>query len=125
MSRCEDNSGRGPRIRILLGSTIALGPGKADLLEAIQNTGSIAAAARTMSMSYRRAWLLVDTMNGSFCSPLVVKSTGGNKGGGAQLTPLGQDILHRYRSMERKAHLAIANDIKAMQPLLHPSEDQV
>ena len=97
-----------PRLRVLYGSAIALGPGKADLLEAIGRTGSIAAAGRAMGMSYRRAWLLVDTMNRCFRAPLVDASKGGPQGGGAPLTPLGADVLAAYRALERDAAAALA-----------------
>ncbi|MBW8306976.1 MAG: LysR family transcriptional regulator [Thiobacillus sp.] len=70
--------------RLILGDDIALGPGKVQLLEAIRDTGSIAAAGREMGMSYKRAWHLVDTMNRCFESPLVEASKGGAHGGGAQ-----------------------------------------
>jgi molybdate transport system regulatory protein len=73
-----------PRIRILLGSSIAIGPGKAALLEAIGETGSIAAAGRRMGMSYRRAWVLAKTMNACFREPLIEAAKGGIGGGGAQ-----------------------------------------
>ena len=76
-----------------------MGPGKADLLEAIAETGSISAAARQMRMSYRRAWILVDTMNTCFKKPLVDTSKGGADGGGARLTPLGTNVLARYRAL--------------------------
>jgi molybdate transport system regulatory protein len=84
------------RIRILAGSEIALGPGKADLLRAIDETGSISAAARRMRMSYRRAWLLVHTMNECFDPPLVEAVKGGPEGGGAQLTPTGRRVMAEY-----------------------------
>ena len=71
---------RPPRIRILIGASIALGPGKASLLEAISQTGSISKAAKSMGMSYRRAWTLVDAMNRDFVSPLVESSAGGRGG---------------------------------------------
>jgi len=90
-----------PRIRILLGSSIAIGPGKAALLEAIGDTGSIAAAGRRMGMSYRRAWLLVHTMNECFQSPLVEAAKGGTAGGGAQLTTAGRDVLRHYDDVAR------------------------
>ena len=89
----------GPRLRILSGSAIAIGPGKADLLEAIDETGSISAAARRMRMSYRRAWLLVRTMNDCFRGPLVEAEKGGTAGGGARLTFLGREVLAEYRQM--------------------------
>ena len=100
------------RIRVLLGSAFAIGPGKADLLQAIEQTGSISAAARSMDMSYRRAWLLIDTMNQCFRQPVVATATGGKGGGGAQITPFGRMVLRRYRAIEAQAAAAIAHDIK-------------
>lgn len=85
------------RVRVLADSFVAIGPGKADLLEAIASTGSISAAARTMGMSYRRAWMLVDTMNACFRLPLVSTAKGGVEGGGASLTPTGRKALREYR----------------------------
>ncbi|AAU92598.1 putative molybdenum transport protein [Methylococcus capsulatus str. Bath] len=87
-------------LRLLYGTEIAFGPGKAELLEAIEQTGSISAAGRSMDMSYRRAWLLVDTMNRSFREPVVDASRGGRHGGGAHLTPFGRDVLERYREVQ-------------------------
>ena len=87
------------RARLLHGDEIAMGPGKADLLEAIAKFGSISAAAGSMDMSYRRAWLLVDTMNRCFEEPLVIAATGGKKGGGAHLSNLGAVVLKDYRAM--------------------------
>lgn len=92
-----------PRVRILSGSAIALGPGKADLLRAIDETGSISAAARQMRMSYRRAWLLVHTMNECFRLPLVSAEKGGVEGGGARLTEMGREVLVHYDDMVRIA----------------------
>lgn len=106
------------RVRFYLGGEIALGPGKAHLLEAIQETGSIAAAGRLMGMSYRRAWLLVDTMNRCFQEALVATEKGGATRGGATLTPLGIKVLARYRSLEAKAARAAAADLKALTALL-------
>ena len=99
------------KTRILLGDDVAMGPGKADLLEAIAATGSISGAGRAMKMSYRRAWQLVDLMNRSFAAPLVHSATGGQHGGGARLTETGQLVLARYRAME--AALAAAGDAHA------------
>ncbi len=107
-----------PRLRILLGAEIALGPGKADLLEAIARSGSISAAGRELGMSYRRAWNLVEVMNRSFRSPLVETLTGGSGGGGARVTELGVDILARYRAMETKATMAVAAEMKAFVRLM-------
>lgn len=109
-----------PRLRILLGQAIAIGPGKADLLRYIRAHGSISAAARVMNMSYRRAWLLVDTMNHCFVGPLVSTATGGSHGGGARLTALGEDILTRYEAMEAKATAALAEDMESFRALMNP-----
>ncbi len=107
-----------PRLRVLLGAAIAIGPGKADLLDAIAANGSISAAAKRMGMSYRRAWLLVDTMNGCFRGPLVASTRGGAGGGGAQLTPLGVEVLARYRDMEAKALDSLDEDLTAFTKLM-------
>jgi molybdate transport system regulatory protein len=99
----------GPRLklqaRLMLDDEIAFGPGKADLLDAIQATGSISAAGKHMGMSYRRAWLLVDSMNRCFQEPLVETATGGAQGGGTRLTAMGIDVLQRYRAMQNEIHL--------------------
>ena len=101
----------GARLRVVLGPGIALGPGKADLLEAIAATGSISAAGRQLKMSYRRAWLLVEELNNSFATALVAADKGGAHGGGARLTDLGARVLRHFRSMERKTQKAIAADL--------------
>jgi len=104
------------RLRLHFGDAVALGPGKADLLEAIAATGSIVAAAKQMGMSYRRAWLLVETMNQCFCGPLVATSKGGKGGGGAQLSTLGQRVLALYHTMaERLEH---CNELEELSRLL-------
>lgn len=87
-------------LRFMLDDEIAFGPGKADLLEAIRDTGSISAAGKQLGMSYRRAWLLVDAMNRCFKSPLVETAAGGFAGGGATISPLGGEILSKYRAIE-------------------------
>ena len=102
------------RLRIRRGDDIAVGPGKIDLLEAIDTAGSITAAARSLGMSYRRAWLLVDTMNRCFRTPVVEAEAGGKHGGGACLTRLGRDVIDRYRRIERNAARAAAADIRAL-----------
>jgi molybdate transport system regulatory protein len=102
------------RLRIRRGDDIAVGPGKIDLLEAIDATGSITAAARSLGMSYRRAWLLVDTMNRCFRAPVVEAEAGGNRGGGARLTRLGGEVIERYRRIQRNAARAGAADIRAL-----------
>ena len=112
----------GARLRVVLGQGVALGPGKADLLEAIAATGSISAAGRQMKMSYRRAWLLVEELNGSFQSALVAADKGGAHGGGARLTELGAEVLRHFRSMERKTQKAIAADLTALAAVAKPSK---
>lgn len=87
-------------IRLYCGDQIAMGPGKADLLAAIKVHGSISAAGRAMGMSYRRAWLLVDTMNRCWQEPLVATVPGSAHGGGARLTAFGEDILLHYRGLQ-------------------------
>jgi molybdate transport system regulatory protein len=106
------------RLRITRGDDIAVGPGKIELLVAIARTGSITAAARELGMSYRRAWLLVDTMNRCFKSPVVEAEAGGRRGGGTALTPVGIDVVRRYRRIESAAAKAGAADIRAFLALL-------
>ena len=96
-----------PRIRVLYGEEIALGPGKVDLLEAIAETGSIAEAARRLGMSYMRAWKLVRTLNACFRHPVLDTTRGGSVHGGAQLTATGRAALALYRRMESEARQAM------------------
>lgn len=107
-----------PQIRIMFRKAIAMGPGKADLLEAIAGTGSISAAARKLGMSYRRAWLLVDTMNQCFDKPLVETATGGSHGGGARVTELGLEVIRRYRDMDLKATAAVTRELSEFARLM-------
>src|SRR3990170_5696553 len=87
------------KLQLYCGDEIAMGPGKADLLEAIVREGSISAAGRALGMSYRRAWLLVDTMNRCFTKPLVEAHPGGGKSAGAKLTAEGEAALAAYRAL--------------------------
>ena len=98
------------QLRIRLGGAI-LGPGKADLLEGIRETGSISAAGRHMRMSYRRAWQLVEELNLHFGAPVVATLTGGRGGGGAELTPLGRDVVATYRRMQAACATAIDTEM--------------
>jgi molybdate transport system regulatory protein len=102
------------RLRVQIAPGIALGPGKADLLDGIRETGSIAAAGRRMRMSYKRAWQLVDELNRLFALPLVEASKGGSGGGGATLTRTGRDVLARYRRMHAACCAAIGSDVAAL-----------
>lgn len=92
-----------PRLRLLKGTVIVLGPGKADLLEAIGQAGSIRGAATALGMSYMRAWSLVRVMNSAFRRPLVQSVRGGSGHGGAVVTPTGKRIVALYREMEAAA----------------------
>ena len=111
------------RLRILFGTSAMLGPGKADLLEHIRETGSIAAAGRAMSMSYKRAWSLVEEMNAAFRAPLVERSRGGRKGGGAYLSETGEQVLALYRAAEAAAASAGAAHIDGLRALLSEAAD--
>jgi molybdate transport system regulatory protein len=91
-----------PRMRVMCGNDIALGPGKVDLLKHIQNSGSILRAAKSMNMSYMRAWKLLKTMENCFKRPLVKKTRGGRGGGNAQLTPTGDKAIAYYEKMENE-----------------------
>lgn len=90
------------KLQVLSGDEIAMGPGKADLLDAIAAAGSISAAARNLGMSYRRAWLLVDAMNRCWQEPLVETAPGGAARGGARITPYGRGILQLYRNLQAR-----------------------
>lgn len=106
------------RFRLLLGSSVAMGPGKADLLAALAETGSISAAARQMGMSYKKAWYLIDTMNRCFREPVVQTVKGGRGHGGAKLTTMGQQVLDRYRAIESRAAEAVAEDLEGFATLV-------
>lgn len=106
------------RPRIYLRAEFALGPGKIDLLKAIAALGSISAAARTMGMSYKRAWQLIDEINRGFGRPAVVASVGGARGGGAVLTPLGAQLIERYGTLEKRVNAAAAKELAALTALL-------
>ncbi len=107
----------------MVGDRIALGPGKIDLLEAIQQFGSISKAAKEIHLSYRRAWDMVDTMNQCFKRPLVQSSTGGKGGGGAHLTELGEEMVRHYRAMVSAASKASKKEWDVIKrSLKRPSE---
>lgn len=114
----KDDQTVGVRLRLVFEPDAALGPGKADLLEGIAATGSIAAAGRRMGMSYKRAWMLVEQLNAMFAAPLVESSRGGASGGGARLTEGGEAVLDLYRTMEAKAREAGAQEIDGLRALL-------
>lgn len=102
------------QLRIMIAPDVRFGPGKADLLQGIRDTGSIAAAGRRMGMSYKRAWYLVDAMNGHFSVPLVQSAKGGASGGHAALTSLGEEVLTAYRTMQRLAEKAVTPELRRL-----------
>ena len=102
------------RLRVFFGADGKLGPGKADLLDLIRETGSISAAGRRMGMSYKRAWTLIEELNAMFNAPLVQSVRGGAKGGGAQLTETGDRVLAHYRALERAASEGGRSDLDAL-----------
>ncbi|HET6527013.1 ModE family transcriptional regulator [Sphingopyxis sp.] len=115
------------KIQILCGDEIAMGPGKADLLDAIRDHGSISAAGRALGMSYRRTWLLVDAMNRCWTERLVDTVPGGGQARGATVTRTGETILSAYRAMQAAADEAaspiMARDIeRLLLPAPRPSE---
>lgn len=105
-------------MRIRKGETVALGPGKVSLLEAVREHGSISAAARSLDMSYRRAWMLLDELNASLKSPATVSEQGGNSGGGCRVTPVGETIIRLYRDIEIEAQKTCAKQIAALTRLM-------
>jgi molybdate transport system regulatory protein len=105
-------------LRITLTESAYVGPGRADLLELIDKTGSISAAGKTMGMSYKRAWGLVQALNQGFGTPLVETSRGGSAQGGAHLTQTGRAVLTHYRAMQDKTRAAIADDLAALRQLI-------
>ena len=102
------------KVSIVFESGARIGPGKARLLESVRDTGSISAAARDMRMSYKRAWLLLDSMNQAFTAPVVVASPGGSGGGGAMLTPFGAEVLARYQRVHDAAVARTEEDLAAL-----------
>jgi len=104
-------------LRIDLSSGARIGPGKVQLLELIADTGSISAAARAMNMSYRRAWMLVSSLNEALDGAVVETQKGGSTGGGARLTDTGRQVIECYRAMEHKAGAAAAVELRALEAL--------
>jgi len=108
------------RFRVQVKHAVAIGPGKAAVLQAIGETGSIAEAGRRLGMSYQRVWSLVRAMNGDFVEPLVTTQRGGTAGGGAALTPTGEQVLVIYRHIERDAERAVARRLPQLLALIRP-----
>ncbi|MBV8702215.1 MAG: LysR family transcriptional regulator [Acetobacteraceae bacterium] len=118
MRRVRHPERLGLHLRVVLGGAVALGPGKAELLQGIAETGSIAAAGRRMGMSYKRAWSLAEEMNAMFAGPLLEAAKGGAGGGGAALTPLGARVLAAFRRLEGAAAAAGESDLAELQAAL-------
>jgi molybdate transport system regulatory protein len=104
------------RVRLDFSADRSVGPGKIDLLEKIESSGSLSAAARALGLSYRRAWLLLDDLNRSFTGPVATTSKGGSNGGGAVLTALGRRLIDDYRDVEHAATLAARRRFRTMLP---------
>lgn len=109
-------------IRLDLAPGVRLGPGKADVLEGIAETGSIAASGRRLSMSYKRVWGIVEELNRLFDAPLVAAAKGGRAGGGAALTDLGETVLARYRRIQDAASRAATAEVAALRRRLAPRD---
>lgn len=105
------------RPRIYIGDNIAIGPGKIDLLRAVGETHSISAAARALGLPYKRAWLLIDTLNQGFGRPVVETATGGKGGGGASLTTLGQQLIERYDTLETSLNASAGKELQTLRDL--------
>lgn len=112
------------RLRILLGDTAMIGPGKAQLLALIRETGSISAAGRQIGMSYKRAWSLVQVMNADFAEPLVKKTRGGHAHGGAVLTAAGEQALTLYQAVLDQAATAGAAPLAALHAMVKDTPGQ-
>jgi len=111
------------RFRIHIKHAVAIGPGKADVLQCIAETGSIAEAGRRMGMSYQTVWSLVNALNRDFVAPLVITQRGGSSGGGTRLTDLGEKVLGLYRDVESKAQLAVESTISQLVSLIRPEAE--
>ena len=107
-------------LRLEVGDAVRLGPGKMRLLELIAEHGSISAAGRAMGMSYRHAWLLVDSLNAAFREPVVLTRAGGKADKRAEITPFGHSVITRFRAMQETARLALAEDLRILESQLHP-----
>lgn len=102
------------RPRVYLGEAVAIGPGKIDLLRQVAEGHSISAAARAMGLTYKRAWLLIDSLNRGFGRPVVEAASGGRGGGGARLTPLGEALVARYGALEAKLNATVQPELDAL-----------
>jgi molybdate transport system regulatory protein len=106
------------RPRLYLGGDLSLGPGKIDLLRQVGESGSISAAARELGVPYKRAWLLIDSLNRGFPSPVLETATGGKAGGGARLTPLGRALIEAYDALEARLNTAASAELAVLTRLV-------
>ncbi|EAA1980359.1 ModE family transcriptional regulator [Salmonella enterica subsp. enterica serovar Java] len=106
------------RPRIYINDNISLGPGKIDLLRAIDGFHSLSAAAKDLGIPYKRAWLLIDTLNKGIGKPVVTTSTGGSKGGGTVLTPLGHNLLTWYDNAEASLNEQSQQDLQKLEKII-------
>lgn len=106
------------RPRVQIGTELSIGPGKIFLLRKVAETRSISAAARALEMPYKRAWILIDTLNKGFGRPVVATAAGGRGGGGTSLTPLGEALLERYASLEARINEATQAELAALRALV-------
>jgi len=111
----------GLHLRVVLPGNIVIGPGRAELLEAIRDHGSISAAGRAIGMSYKRAWELTEAVNKAFRLPLVETTAGGAAGGGTCLTSTGEVVLAAYRRIEKAATAATVDDVRQLDALVSPA----
>jgi molybdate transport system regulatory protein len=108
-------------LRVDFGSKRSIGPGKIRLLEEIGRGGSISQAGRSLGMSYRRAWLLIDDLNRCFRQPVVRAKSGGSQGGGAELTEFGAELVRDYRAIESAASGAAKSRLRGLEAALRTS----
>jgi len=106
------------KAQLLCGDEAAMGPGKAELLEMIDRTGSISGAGRAMGMSYRKTWLLVDSMNRCWRDKLVEATAGGGAERGARLTPSGRQVLAAYRALEARLASVVGDEVATLEAML-------
>lgn len=110
----ESGPGAMIRPRLYLADALTIGPGKVDLLRKVDETHSISAAARVLKMTYKHAWLLIDSLNQGFRRPVVETATGGRGGGGATLTDLGKQLVERYTALESQLNRSAQTELDAL-----------
>lgn len=110
------------QLRLVSGKDVVIGPGKADLLDAIGRTGSISSATREMGLSYKKAWQLISTMNEHFAEPVISTVSGGSQRGGAELTDFGHRVLEQYRALQARLTAENAPETQALLDLLAPAD---